>query len=235
MKRMFSLFLALLLLAGCAQKEESSSSVSLLAGETVSGIITKVNGNEITLDLVTLASDRGVRGGGGEAPGDGEEAPSEEPPALGDGEEAPSGELPAIGDGGEAPSGERPSFGDGAQQGERPDRGNREGRGEGRGSGGEDQGGAPSGLPQGAGEPPGGELPQGLPSFEGAAGSGGSQKSYTRTGETALYQIPVGATVLTLTGTSRGFNSLTTDLLVTITFREDGVTPGQVQVIQSLS
>ena len=58
---------------------------------------------------------------------------------------------------------------------------------------------------------------------------------YTRTGETALYQIPVGASVLTLTGTSRGFNSLSTDLLVTITFREDGVTPGQVQVIQSLS
>lgn len=230
MKRIFPLFLALLLLAGCAQKEESSSSVSLLAGETVSGIITKVNGNEITLDLVTLASERGVRGSGGEAPGDGEEAPSEEPPAFGDGEEAPSGELPAIGDGGEAPSGERPSFGDGNSRGERPSGGNREGRGEGRGSGGEDQGGAPSGLAQG-----GGELPQGLPSFEGAAGSGGSQKSYTRTGETALYQIPVGATVLTLTGTSRGFNSLTTDLLVTITFREDGVTPGQVQVIQSLS
>ena len=72
------------------------------------------------------------------------------------------------------------------------------------------------------------------PSFAGAAG-GSQQKNYTRTGETALYQIPVGASVLTLTGTSREFNSLSTDLLVTITFREDGVTPGQVQVIQSLS
>ena len=69
--------------------------------------------------------------------------------------------------------------------------------------------------------------------FRSAGGS--QQKNYTRTGETALYQIPVGASVLTLTGTSRGFNSLSTDLLVTITFREDGVTPGQVQVIQSLS
>ena len=62
-----------------------------------------------------------------------------------------------------------------------------------------------------------------------------TQKNYTRTGETATYQIPIGATVITLTGTERDFNSLTTDLLVTITLREDGTTPAQVQVIQSLS
>ena len=62
-----------------------------------------------------------------------------------------------------------------------------------------------------------------------------TQKNYTRTGETATYQIPIGATVITLTGTGRDFNSLTTDLLVTITLREDGTTPAQVQVIQSLS
>ena len=62
-----------------------------------------------------------------------------------------------------------------------------------------------------------------------------TQKNYTRTGETATYQIPIGATVIILTGTERDFNSLTTDLLVTITLREDGTTPAQVQVIQSLS
>lgn len=193
MKRVLALALSLLLLGGCAEKEENGSSVSLLTGETVSGIITKVNGNEITLDLVTLASDGGFRGAAGETP-----IPDE------------SGET---------------------QRGERTSGGSRE-----------DRGGPPSGdgLPSGGGDfspgdLPSGEMPEGAPSFEGAAGSGGNRKSYTRTGETALYQIPVGAAVLTLTGASRGFNSLTTGLLVTITFREDGVTPGQVQVIQSLS
>lgn len=206
MKRVLALALSLLLLGGCAEKEENSSSASLLTGETVSGIITKVNGNEITLDLVTLASDGGFRGAAGETPS------------------GESGETPSPDESGEARQGERPS-GD--------DRGSRRESGEGR-SGPPDRGGMPSG---GGDFSPGdlGETPQGAPSFEGGAGSGGNRKSYTRTGETALYQIPVGASVLTLTGTSRGFNSLSTDLLVTITFREDGVTPGQVQVIQSLS
>ena len=56
MKRPLAIFLTILLLGGCAATaEDSSSSSALLTGETVSGIITKVNGNEITLDLVTLA------------------------------------------------------------------------------------------------------------------------------------------------------------------------------------
>ena len=56
MKRPLAIFLTILLLGGCAAAaEDSSSSSALLTGETVSGIITKVNGNEITLDLVTLA------------------------------------------------------------------------------------------------------------------------------------------------------------------------------------
>ena len=200
MKRPLAIFLTILLLGGCAAAaEDSSSSSALLTGETVSGIITKVNGNEITLDLVTLAqtSSRGE-------------------------EKTP-----------EAPQEER-SPGD-PQQGEQPSGGSREGRGE-RQGGGAGQGGELSRgeTPQGSGDLPAGELPGGSPSFAGAAG-GSQQKNYTRTGETALYQIPVGASVLTLTGTSREFNSLSTDLLVTITFREDGVTPGQVQVIQSPS
>ena len=40
---------------------------------------------------------------------------------------------------------------------------------------------------------------------------------------------------MALTGASRGFNSLSTELLVTITLREDGETPAQVQVLQALS
>ena len=56
MKRPLAIFLTILLLGGCAAAaEDSRSSSALLTGETVSGIITKVNGNEITLDLVTLA------------------------------------------------------------------------------------------------------------------------------------------------------------------------------------
>lgn len=178
MKRLTALLLALFLLGGCTAPGESpeSSSEALLTGETVSGIITKVNGNEITLDLVTM------------------------------------NQVPAREDSGEQPpSGEK-------KRGEEPG-GSRGEQGEGR---------SPAGA--GQGEPPAGGMPSAL-----GAGAGAGQKNYTRTGESALYQIPVGATVLTLTGTSRGFNSLTTELLVTITFREDGETLGQVQVIQALS
>lgn len=208
MKRPLAILLTILLLGGCAAAgEDSSSSSALLTGETVSGIITKVNGNEITLDLVTLA----------QTSSRGEEKASKAPQSSQEG-----------------------SSPDDPRQGERPSGGSLEGRGERKGSG-TGQGGEFSRgeTPQGSGslpsgDPPLGELPGDSPSFEGTAG-GSQQKNYTRTGETALYQIPVGASVLTLTGTSREFNSLSTDLLVTITFREDGVTPGQVQVIQSLS
>ena len=77
----------------------------------------------------------------------------------------------------------------------------------------------------------GGELPSG----GGMTSGGGAGRSYTRTGESATYQIPIGAEVVTLTGASRDFHSLSTELLVTISFREDGVTPARVQVVQSLS
>ena len=174
---------ATLLLSGCGAVEEAVESVmarvsssgssesQVITGETVSGIITQVNGNEITLDLVTLDGAMGGQGG----PGSG--GPSGEEEASG---RAPAGE-------GEAPSGE-------------------------------------GGMP--AMEEDSGGITVGLET---------TQKNYTRTGETATYQIPIGATVITLTGTERDFNSLTTDLLVTITLREDGTTPAQVQVIQSLS
>lgn len=199
MKRPAALFLALLLLTGCAAGEEAAGEeeTALLTGETVSGIITKVNGNEITLDLVTF--DQPSAGPSGEERGE------------------PREEAPSPGQSGDAP-GEQPRQGEGRSR-------QREGGGSGRPR--EQDAPAAGGmeLPQGGGEPP----------FQGGTVSASSRQSYTRTGETALYQIPVGAAVLTLTGTSRGFNSLSTDLLVTITFREDGVTPGQVQVIQSLS
>lgn len=202
---------ATLLLSGCDAVEEAVESVmarvsssgssesQVITGETVSGIITQVNGNEITLDLVTLDGAMGGQGGPGSGGPSGEEEASGQVPA-GEGE-APSGE------GGEPSAG-----GDGAPAGM-------------------DE--APAG-----GAPAGGE--GGAPAME--EDSGGitvgletTQKNYTRTGETATYQIPIGATVITLTGTERDFNSLTTDLLVTITLREDGTTPAQVQVIQSLS
>ena len=163
MKQMIALTLALALLGGCGSAPPASSASQQLSGETVSGIITKVNGNEISLELVTL------RQGAGALPAGEEET----------GTEAAAGE----------------SFGGGV-------------------------------LPEAGGMPPG---------AGGDGGGGAAAQSYTRTGETALYRIPVGAEVITLTGTSRDFNSLSPDLLVTITFREDGVTPGQVQVVQSLS
>jgi hypothetical protein len=192
MKQMIALTLALALLGGCGSAPPASSASQQLSGETVSGIITKVNGNEISLELVTLRQGAG---------------------ALPAGEEETGTEAAAP-----------PSGGSGQGQGQRD-----------RASGEGDRGGKapPAGQDDGAaGEGFGGGMP---PGAGGDGGAGTAAQSYTRTGETALYQIPVGAEVITLTGTSRDFNSLSPDLLVTITFREDGVTPGQVQVVQSLS
>lgn len=196
--RYTAMALVLALLAGCAlpggAASSQSASASVLAGETVSGIITQVNGNEITLDLVTLAGER--------AASPGEEETADRETTVPQENERPAGGR-GNGSRGEAPSG---------------------GRGEG----------APSPPSGGSGSPAFGE--GGLAGEAGnGKGSGASRRGYARTGETALYQIPVGAEVITLTGASRGFNSLSTDLLVTITLREDGETPAQVQVIQSLS
>lgn len=199
MKQMIALTLALALLGGCGSAPPASSASQQLSGETVSGIITKVNGNEISLELVTLRQGAG---------------------ALPAGEEETGTEAAAP-----------PSGGSGQGQGQR-DRASGQGdrgtktppAGQNGGAAGESFGGGV--LPEAGGMPPG---------AGGDGGAGTAAQSYTRTGETALYRIPVGAEVITLTGTSRDFNSLSPDLLVTITFREDGVTPGQVQVVQSLS
>lgn len=199
MKQMIALTLVLALLGGCGSAPPASSASQQLSGETVSGIITKVNGNEISLELVTLRQGAG---------------------ALPAGEEETGTEAAAP-----------PSGGSGQGQGQR-DRASGQGdrgtktppAGQNGGAAGESFGGGV--LPEAGGMPPG---------AGGDGGAGTAAQSYTRTGETALYRIPVGAEVITLTGTSRDFNSLSPDLLVTITFREDGVTPGQVQVVQSLS
>lgn len=191
-----ALVLVLILLGGCAlpggTAPSQSGSASILTGETVSGIITQVNGNEITLDLVTLAGE-GNASQRGAAPDQAASSPQ--------GDERPAG---------------------GRENG---------GRTEARSEAGNE---GPPELPSGGNESPafGAGRPAG---GTGGGGSSASQRGYTRTGETALYQIPVGAEVITLTGASRGFNSLSTDLLVTITLREDGETPAQVQVLQSLS
>ena len=199
MKQMIALTLAFALLGGCGSAPPASSASQQLSGETVSGIITKVNGNEISLELVTLRQGAG---------------------ALPAGEEETGTEAAAP-----------PSGGSGQGQGQR-DRASGQGdrgtktppAGQNGGAAGESFGG---GMPSEAGGMP--------PGAGGDGGAGTAAQRYTCTGETALYQIPVGAEVITLTGTSRDFNSLSPDLLVTITFREDGVTPGQVQVVQSLS
>ena len=179
MKKVLASALALLLLAGCAFPQGAASSQSasgsILTGETVSGIITQVNGNEITLDLVRLS-------GEGSAPPQTEETQGQALPPFQEGERPEGGR--GTGSQGESASG----------------------------TGGE---GRPS-RPSGEKEDPG--FGAGAPSGDlGSGGSRAAQGGYTRT------------------GASRGFNSLSTELLVTITLREDGETPAQVQVLQALS
>ena len=228
-KRTLSLALVLsLAFTGCGVVEKASqafqsttsgsqSSSQAITGETVSGIITQVNGNEITLELVTMS------GMGGGAPGSGSAGDSPNGEASSGQEGAPDRGNAAGGQNREFPSGEDFSAGD--ENGTPPD-------------GGIPDGEQPADIP--SGEDPSAGTGEGVLPADG--GSGGitvgletTPKTYTRTGETALYQIPVGTPVITLTGTTRDFNSLSTDLLVTITFREDGTTPAQVQVVQSLS
>lgn len=223
MKQMIALTLALALLGGCGSAPPASSASQQLSGEKVSGIITKVNGNEISLELVTLRQGAGAFPSGEET---GTEAAA--PPAGGSGQGQ-----------GQDQGGRSSGQGQGSRASGQGDRGTKAPpAGQNGGTAGESFGGGmPSeagGMPSKAGgmSPGAGGMP---PGAGGDGGAGAAAQSYTRTGETALYQIPVGAEVITLTGTSRDFNSLSPDLLVTITFREDGVTPGQVQVVQSLS
>lgn len=123
LKRFFCLGLCLCLGVGCSPALAGSSApASSLSAEdagdaAVSGIITAVNGNEVTLDLVTLA--------GGMVPGSS---------SLG---EAPgSGEIPDPGGMPQAPSGEKDA-GDAASAPRSPG---------GRGSGGGQSGGEPAGT-----------------------------------------------------------------------------------------
>lgn len=128
MKKQLAFLLAVLLLGGCSAGAESSAgeSASLLTGETVSGIITKVNGNEITLELVTLnqpavPEEAGEKAGAPEErPQNPEEAPRGESQAPG-GDSGLSGRedrgsAPGGGNRGERPSGEMPQGGSALRQ-----------------------------------------------------------------------------------------------------------------------
>ena len=202
LKKLLCLGVGLCLVSGCSLSQPASSPSSSQPeadGDaiTVSGIVTAVNGNEVTLDLVTM--------------------------------------------GGGAPDGAAPESAEGL-------------------GGGESTGSLPEGMPQGGNFPESGGFPEGGPGqneggSQAASGqdatAAGTQPSpgrmgamggqaganYQRTGETAVYQIPVGAPVTTMAGTVKDFNSLNTDTLVTITLeeREDGtLRPVSVRVIQSV-
>jgi len=97
-----------LFLTGCGSNSESN-----LSNTTVTGQVTAVDGNTVTLLLGELAempaAEPPAVEGSGEAPTG--EAPSGEAPAGGGSGEAPSGEAPAGGGSGEAPSGEAPAGG----------------------------------------------------------------------------------------------------------------------------
>lgn len=91
-----------LFLTGCGSNSESN-----LSNTTVTGQVTAVDGNTVTLLLGELAempaAEPPAVEGSGEAPTG--EAPSGEAPTGGGSGEAPSGEAPAGGGSGEAPAG----------------------------------------------------------------------------------------------------------------------------------
>ena len=211
----------LCLTAGCSSLSSSTPSAasSSSSGEdpdaiTVSGVVTAVNGNEVTLELVTL--------GGGMAPGSSSVA------GAAQGEEAPAGADSGTaektpGEGAAAqPSGSFP----GAQPSSGP--------------AGEKDAAAAEALDAGQAARPAGADPAGPVGSDGPTGErgpGSGPVSYRRTGETAVYQIPIGAPVTTLAGTVKDFNFLATDTLITITLeeREDGtLRPVSVRVLQSV-
>ena len=186
LKKLLCLGVGLCLVSGCSLSQPASSPSSSQPeadGDaiTVSGIVTAVNGNEVTLDLVTM--------GGGES----------------------TGSLPeGMPQGGNFPeSGGFPEGGPGQNEG---------------------------GSQAASGQDATAAGTQPSPGRMGAMG-GQAGANYQRTGETAVYQIPVGAPVTTMAGTVKDFNSLNTDTLVTITLeeREDGtLRPVSVRVIQSV-
>ena len=204
-KKLLCLGLGLCLTAGCALSSPASSSPSSVRPEedagaiTVSGIVTAVNGNEVTLDLVTMEEDFASGEAFPETAGDvsGAGLPSQDGENSG---QAPQGAPSGTASGREGPSGaEREQSASGAQL-----------------------------SPDQADAPDPGE--QAMP-------PGGMGGGYQRTGESAIYQIPVGAPVTTMTGAVKEFNSLSIDTLITITLeeREDGaLRPVSVRVIQSV-
>ena len=107
-----------LFLTGCGKSSESD-----LSNTTVTGQVTAVEGNSVTLVLGELAempaAEAPTVDGSSEAPtgGGSGEAPTGEAPAGGGSGEAPTGEAPAGGGSGEAPTGDAPA---GSGSGEAP-------------------------------------------------------------------------------------------------------------------
>ena len=101
-----------LFLTGCGKSSESD-----LSNTTVTGQVTAVEGNSVTLVLGELAempaAEAPTVDGSSEAPtgGGSGEAPTGEAPAGGGSGEAPTGDAPAGSGSGEAPTGEAPAGG----------------------------------------------------------------------------------------------------------------------------
>ncbi len=219
-KRTTCLMLALcliLIFTGCTGTDNISPSTptskTLESTTTVTGIVTAVNGNEVTLELVKMG---GMSDRGGAPQGD---TSAPEGGFSGNGGQAPP-EMPADG---QSPSDRQPPSGggqgSGKKSGSRPDGAGKQSDTSSQGSWGS--------APDGNGMPPEGDMPF-------IDGTTGGQNSYTRTGETATYQVPVGAPVTNMAGATKDFNALAVDTLITITLTELGDGTQKVQSVQIL-
>lgn len=202
-----TLLLTLVLIAGCRMRvtpsESDAESAENADQETICGVITHINGNELELELMSMGGTTGAPGG------------------IAAGEQSASGELEA----GESSSSLT------AVEGGRFSGGSASGKGFGA-SAASASAGAMSGRRDGqaaewsgGSAPAGGDsIPEGFSGGREAMAGGGSLKL---TGESMAVMVPVGTPVYIGTGESqkvRDFNSLQKDYIVILTMRgrEDG-------------
>lgn len=211
--RFAAVLLSLAMMTGCsgdkasseapAQENTTQTEYVMQDGDTqVTGEVTEIVGNEVTLALGEVAeSDKGNRGG--EKPADGETT------EMPDGAEMPeggfeSGEMPEMSDGAEMPEG---GFGNG----EMPE--------------------MPDGMEMPEGGFGGGEMPDGMEMPEGGFDGGnkgsmkggrGSSASIEKSGETASYTIPVGMTISGAGGRNSDYSSISAGTVLRLTLNSEG-------------
>ncbi len=203
-----------------AAAENSLTDITISDGEElVYAKITSVAGNEISVSIVEEGDEsqakEDVAGGSASFDKTSDSAAAlssdeEQGPSMGVGSGA-SDDMEMSADAGASGSmGQAPSMGAGSGA----------------------SGGMGQGPSMGAGSGASGGMGQAPSMGEGQGMSSSSSVSYTETGETADYQIPVGTDVITILGTKATFSSLSTGDIIAIALEKDSEVIDKIWIVE---